>query len=153
MEIKKREQDLALQERREKIARGKQTVLSVVFSSIVFLATFLLLKWHLLVGIALAVGTYFGVYLINTPKKRFEGININDIALSEEYPLIMKEANADLKDIYNCKEDATHQSIKDNSEKLYLTGIEILNTFKKILQKLPRGQIFKLLFRHCSENL
>ncbi len=142
MEIKKREQDLALQERREKIARGKQTVLSVVFSSIVFLATFLLLKWHLLVGITQAVGTYFGVYLINTPKKRFEGININDIALSEEYPLIMKEANEDLKDIYNCKEDATHQSIKDNSEKLYLTGIEILEYIQKNPSKITKGANF-----------
>ena len=59
---------------------GLQTMVATLAGSIIFLVLFLALKWHVLVSILLALGTFWGIYLVSKPPYRVGKIKLDHLS-------------------------------------------------------------------------
>lgn len=77
---------------------GVRLLISALISSILFLVTLLLFKWHFLVSAVLSILTYFGV-LLSAPVKKIGNISVEKIDQGERISRIYEESNENIRQI------------------------------------------------------
>lgn len=137
----------------QKKGEQKQFLYSVLLSAVLFLATFFLLQWNVLVSIALSIGLYFGLFNFLKPTTRIGGVDLSSLPQGEEWKAVMTEANIDLQQIFDCSQKAKHDSIREKSGKLHNLGVEILEYIQEDPKKIPLARRFLSYYLDTAANI
>ncbi|HHX37952.1 MAG TPA: hypothetical protein GX717_08235 [Clostridiaceae bacterium] len=112
---------------------GWQTVVATLLGSAVFIVLFLVFRWHVAVAIVLALGTFWGVYLISKPPYRVGKIKLDKVADPEQALAMLVEADKHLQSLKQAIPKLRNPTIKQETAQLYNTGAGIM----QYLQKYP----------------
>lgn len=121
---------------------GKQNILAGLVSSLVFLILFLVLKWHLVISLLLAVGVFAAVYLLAKPVRKIGNIELENLVNGMELHEIYQEAVKDLKQLGETIEAIQDGPVRQKADSLYQVGQDILRYLENNPREISKSRHF-----------
>lgn len=120
----------------------RQLFLAILIALLAFFGFWKGLAWNMFVSAGLALGTYLGVYLVAKPTLKIGNIRIDSLPDGDELKLLLLDAKTDMDRIQAASNKITNIAIKDESIKLYDTGLKILNYLEKNPDRISAARRF-----------
>jgi 5-bromo-4-chloroindolyl phosphate hydrolysis protein len=108
-----------------------QVVISLLIAVVVFVITFIILQWTLVIAALLSLGCYAGLSFLLTPAFRIGGVNIEHIKNSEEIMALLEEGERDLASIKTIIDTSKDPQIRTRAQDIYREGGKIIEYIKK----------------------
>ncbi len=120
----------------------RQVICGLAAALVVFFALGFGLDWPYWIAGLLAVGTYVGVFLISKPRLKIGHIRVDSLPDGDALKALMLDAKNDMDMIQATTKKITHLPIRQQSEQLYATGLNILSYLEKNPDKIPLARRF-----------
>lgn len=127
--------------------------LSIIVGVLMFFLTYFFLQWSLPIAVVLSVGTYAGVSLISKPVYKLGGIDVDSLKNGTEIKTLMIEAQKDLVIIDKASKMGNNKDISHNANKLYQTGVHILEYLQKNPNKIGTARRFLNYYLNTSADI
>lgn len=121
---------------------ARQILCGLGAALLVFFGLGFLIDWPLWIAGILAVGTYFGVFLISKPRLKIGHIRVDSLPDGNDLKALMLDAKNDMDTIRDLTKKITHLPIRQQSEQLYQTGLNILSYLEKNPDKISLARRF-----------
>ncbi len=131
----------------------RQSIMALLASLAVFFGSWALLKWPILLGAGLAVGTYVGTFLISKPKLKIGHIRVDALPDGNELKRLLLEAKDDMDAIDQASKQITNLPIRQQSEQLYQTGLRILEYLEKNPDRIPAARRFMGYYLNTARDI
>lgn len=120
----------------------KRWLLGTAAGIVVFIVTGVGLQFALPLAALCGLGAGIGIQAISRPQKSIGSIRVNALPENQELKKMMNDAYKDLIDIQNAYRKAKHPDIKQNAQRLYMTGVSIFEHLKTNPQKITTARRF-----------
>lgn len=121
---------------------GARSILSTIVSSILFLVTLLLFKWHFLVSAGLSILTYFGVLLVTAPIKKIGNVSVEKIDQGERISRIYEQANENIRQINKQQTLINDKEVFEKIGMLSEKGSSIMNYLSNNYKAISASEHF-----------
>lgn len=127
--------------------------LAVVLALAVFYMLLLVMKWHLLVAVVIAVLIYFAVYMLTKPVLKIGSVQVDNLRGGEDLHQMMSDAHQDMQVIYNASQMVRDEAIKQKAVKLHALGNRILTYLGNNPERIPRARRFFTYYLDTGANI
>ena len=127
--------------------------LAVVLALAAFYMLLLVMKWHLLVAVVIAVLIYFAVYMLTKPVLKIGSVQVDNLRGGEDLHQMMSDAHQDMQVIYNASQMVRDEAIKQKAVKLHALGNPILTYLGNNPERIPRARRFFTYYLDTGANI
>lgn len=127
--------------------------LAVVLALAAFYMLLLVMKWHLLVAVVIAVLINFAVYMLTKPVLKIGSVQVDNLRGGEDLHQMMSDAHQDMQVIYNASQMVRDEAIKQKAVKLHALGNRILTYLGNNPERIPRARRFFTYYLDTGANI
>lgn len=131
----------------------KQIILALLTSLALFFALFFGLKWNVFVVIILSLGTYLGVFMVTKPRLKIGNIRIDKLEDSDELKALLLDAKEDMDHIKKASAEITNLALKEESQRLYNTGVKILEYLEEHPERISTARRFFTYYLDTARDI
>ncbi len=126
---------------------------SVGAAAAVFLALFFGLQWHIALCTVLAVGVYFGLFLLLKPTRRLKWSGTPFAPEEEKVEQLFEEAADDMRVLKEAASTAKSPGMRKQAGTLYQTGARILHYLMENPEKTAQARRFFTYYLDTAARL
>jgi 5-bromo-4-chloroindolyl phosphate hydrolysis protein len=131
----------------------KQIILALLTSLALFFALFFGLKWNVFVVIILSLGTYLGVFMVTKPRLKIGNIRIDKLEDGDELKALLLDAKEDMDHIKKASAEITNLALKEESQRLYNTGVKILEYLEEHPERISTARRFFTYYLDTARDI
>ncbi len=131
----------------------KQIILALLTSLALFFALFFGLKWNVFVVIILSLGTYLGVFMVTKPRLKIGNIRIDKLEDGDELKALLLDAKDDMDHIKKASAEITNLALKEESQRLYNTGVKILEYLEEHPERISTARRFFTYYLDTARDI
>jgi 5-bromo-4-chloroindolyl phosphate hydrolysis protein len=131
----------------------KQIILALLTSLALFFALFFGLKWNVFVVIILSLGTYLGVFMVTKPRLKIGNIRIDKLEDGDELKALLLDAKEDMNHIKKASAEITNLALKEESQRLYNTGVKILEYLEEHPERISTARRFFTYYLDTARDI